>query len=100
MGSCVKSIIQITRALFLSLMVALPAVATTAGGARMVYVADTRTLTGLRAWWANLYNESHLYFALATVILVPCAGAILGTLADLVMGRLGIDLKSRVLRES
>ncbi len=100
MGSLLKVVIQITRALILSLMVALPALASTPGRARMVYVADTRNLTGLRAWWANLYNESHFYFALATVILVPCAGAILGILADLAMGRLGIDLKSRVLRES
>lgn len=66
----------------------------------MVIVADTRNLTGLRAWWANLYNESHLYFALLTILLVPLAGAILGSLADLVMARIGIDLKSRVLRES
>ena len=65
-----------------------------------VIVADSRGLTGIRAWWANLYNESHFYFALLTVILIPLAGVILGTVADLLMGRIGIDLKSRKLRES
>ena len=67
--------------------------------ASVVIVADSRRLTGLRAWWANLYNESHLEFALLTVLLIPLAGAILGFAADFLMGRLGIDLRSRVLRE-
>ncbi|HUB32891.1 MAG TPA: DVU0150 family protein [Bryobacteraceae bacterium] len=65
----------------------------------VVIVADTRHLTGVRAWWGNLYNESHLQFALMTVVLVPLAGIILGSLADLAMQCTGIDLKSRVLRE-
>ena len=65
----------------------------------IVIVADSRHLTGLRAWWANVYNESHFEFALLTVIAIPVAGAILGCLADLVMSRIGIDLRSRVLRE-
>ena len=69
------------------------------GGSTMVIVADSRKLTGIRAWWANVYNESHLYFALLTIILIPLAGVILGPLADQLMGRIGIDLKSRVLRE-
>jgi len=67
--------------------------------AGMVIVADTRHLTGIQAWWANLYNESHLLFALLTVLIIPLAGVILGTAADLLMGLIGIDLKSRVLRE-
>jgi len=65
----------------------------------MVVVADSRHLTGIRAWWANFYNDSHLNFALLTVLIVPLSGAILGTLADYVMSRIGIDLKSRKLRE-
>jgi hypothetical protein len=65
----------------------------------MVIVADSRHLTGIRAWWANLYNDSHLNFALLTVLIVPLSGVILGTLADYVMARVGIDLKSRKLRE-
>ncbi len=70
-----------------------------AAEANTVIVADSRRLTGMRAWWANLYNESHLQFALLTVVMIPLAGAILGMLADAGMKRIGIDLKSRVLRE-
>ncbi len=67
--------------------------------APLVMVADTRKFTGWEAWWTNLYNESHLYFALLTVVLIPIIGLIFGILADLVMSRIGIDLKSRDLAE-
>ena len=79
----------------------LPEIVLAAGpkAAPLVIVADTRHLTGIQAWWANLYNESHLLFALLTVLIIPLAGVILGTAADLLMGLIGIDLKSRVLRE-
>jgi hypothetical protein len=81
-------------------LVLLPAILAAAeGGGNMVIVADSRHLTGVRAWWANLYNQSHLQFALMTIVLVPLAGVILGSVADLLIGRIGIDLKSRVLRE-
>jgi len=69
-----------------------------AGG--MVIVADSRNLTGLTAWWVNIYNESHIYFALLTVVTIPLAGAIMGGIADLLMSRTGIDLRSRSLREN
>ncbi len=65
----------------------------------LVLVSDTRRLKGLEAWWGNMYNEGHLAFALATVVAVPLAGVILGMLADVVMSRLGIDLKNRALAE-
>jgi hypothetical protein len=65
----------------------------------LVIVADTRKLTGWEAWFANLYNESHLYFTIVTVITIPIIGVLLGLLADLVMSRIGIDLKSRELSE-
>jgi hypothetical protein len=64
-----------------------------------VLVADSRNLTGITGWWANLFNESHFYFALLTVAAIPIAGVILGTVADKLIGRIGIDLKSRSLRE-
>ncbi len=67
--------------------------------APLVVVADTRKFTGWEAWWTNLYNESHLYFALLTVVLIPVIGLMFGLLADLVMSRIGIDLKSRDLAE-
>ncbi len=65
----------------------------------IVIVADTRRLTGWEAWWANLYNESHAYFTVVTVITIPVVGLILGLLADFVMKRIGIDLTSRELAE-
>ena len=67
--------------------------------ANLVMVADTRRLTGWEAWWANLYNESHLYFTIITVITIPVVGLIFGVLADIIMGHIGIDLKSRELAE-
>ena len=79
----------------------LPTLAQAAGpaAANIVIVADTRKATGLLGWWGDLYNESHLYFALLTVVLIPVIGVIFGTLADLIMSRIGIDLKSRELAE-
>lgn len=65
----------------------------------MVIVADTRKLTGWEAWWANLYNESHVYFTIVTVISIPVIGLLFGILADLVMKNIGIDLSSRELSE-
>lgn len=79
----------------------LPGLAWAAGekAAPLVIVADTRKLSGWAAYWANLYNESHVYFTIATVVIIPVIGFIFGVLADLVMGRIGIDLKSRELAE-
>ena len=61
----------------------------------VVIVADTRKFTGWEAWWTNLYNESHLYFALLTIVLIPTIGVIFGVLADFLMSFIGIDLKNR-----
>lgn len=85
-----------------SLSVLLPAMALAAGGgpvAPLVIVADTRKLTGIMAWWANLYNESHAQFTILTVVLIPLIGVIFGVVADIVMTHIGIDLKSRELSE-
>ena len=79
----------------------LPGMVLAAGGpvAPMVIVADTRKLDGIMAWWANLYNESHVYFTILTVILIPVIGVCFGVIADIVMTHIGIDLKSRELAE-
>ena len=81
--------------------VLLPNLAMAAGekAAAVVIVSDTRRLTGIMAWWGSLYNESHLLFAILTVVLIPVIGVIFGTLADLIMGHIGIDLTSRDLAE-
>jgi hypothetical protein len=79
----------------------MPGLALAAGpkAAPLVVVADTRKVSGWMAWWTNLYNESHLMFAIVTVIIIPIVGLIFGILADLVMGKIGLDLRSRELAE-
>jgi len=69
------------------------------GGSPIVIVADTRKLDGVMAWWANMYNESHVQFAILTIIIIPVTGVIFGVIADIIMNWIGIDLKSRELAE-
>ncbi len=83
---------------FMLLTIALPEFVLAAGGGKIenvVIVADTRKFTGWEAWWTNLYKESHLYFALLTMVLIPVIGVIFGVFADFLMSFIGIDLKSR-----
>lgn len=70
-----------------------------AKAAPVVIVADTRRLDGVMAWWANLYNESHLYFMLLTILIIPLTGVVFGVVADIIMNWIGIDLKNRELAE-
>jgi len=79
----------------------LPEIVAAAGpkAAPLVIVADTRKFTGWEAWWTNLYNESHIQFALLTIVIIPVVGLIFGVLADIVMNWIGLDLKSRELAE-
>ncbi|MGD9972219.1 MAG: DVU0150 family protein [Desulfatirhabdiaceae bacterium] len=86
----------------MSFLLFLPSLLLAAGGgeiAPLVIVADTRHLPAFEGWWANLYNESHFYFAVVTVIIIPIVGVIFGTIADFLMSFIGIDLKSRELSE-
>lgn len=85
----------------ITLMLLTPSFALAAGGksAPIVLVADTRQLDGAMLWWANLYNESHLYFMLLTIVLIPVTGVIFGVIADIIMSWIGIDLKNRELAE-
>lgn len=69
------------------------------GGRPIVLVADSRRFTGWEAWWANLYNESHLWFAVLTIAIIPLLGLAMAKLVDLAMKRIGINLKSRVVAE-
>ena len=48
------------------LVAASPVAALAAGGkaANVVVVADTRKLDGILYWWAEMYNESHFFFAI------------------------------------
>lgn len=92
-----KSLIGLAVTAFLFM----PEIVLAAAGkvAPMVIVADTRKFTGWEAWFSNLYNESHILFTILTVISIPIVGVLLGTLADIVMSRIGIDLKHRELAE-
>jgi hypothetical protein len=96
-----KSVVQKVFLVLTTLWLSAPFAFAAGGGdvAPIVIVADSRKLTGLMAWWANLYNESHLYFTVLTVILIPVIGVLFGVLADIVMHFVGIDLKSRDLAE-
>ena len=92
----VRRLVLIMTTIWLTAQTALAA---GGGGEPIVMVADSRKLTGLMAWWANLYNESHLYFTLLTIVLIPLIGVIFGVVADFIMHFIGIDLKSRDLAE-
>ena len=84
------------------MVAALPGMALAAGGgkiANVVVVADTRKLDGILYWWAEMYNESHFFFAILTMAIIPVVGCILGWLADVVMTHMGIDLRHRELSE-
>jgi hypothetical protein len=85
-----------------AILAVLPSVAAAAGGGpveSVVIVADSRGMPAWKAWWTNLYNESHVLFAAATVAVVPILGAVLGVLANKAMSRVGINLSSRDLAE-
>lgn len=69
------------------------------GGSAVVIVADTRKTIGWEAWFANLYNDSHLYFTILTVVAIPLIGVCFGVAADFIMHHIGLDLKSRDLAE-
>jgi hypothetical protein len=105
MKSARKRMVKWVNSLWLTLaavVMLMPTMALAAGGgkiANIVIVADTRGLPAWQAWWANLYNESHLYFTLVTIIIIPVVGVIFGSLADWLMHFIGLDLKSRELAE-
>ena len=91
----VRALCALSVAVFVLGLPDLAAGAGAAGLENVVYVADSRGYAGLRAWFANLYNESGLWFTAVTVITIPVTGVVLGLLADLGMSRIGIDLRSR-----
>lgn len=86
---------------FVMLLVMMPSLALAAkkAAANVVIVADTRRLDGIMLWWAQMYNDSQLYFTILTIIIIPTVGCIFGFLADVVMSHIGIDLKHRELAE-
>jgi len=69
------------------------------GGSAMVIVADSRRFSGWESWWAGVYNESHLAFALITILIIPSIALTLGKFTGWLLARTGINLKSRELAE-
>jgi hypothetical protein len=69
------------------------------GGTAIVLVADSRRFSGWKAWWTGLYNDSHLGFALATIVIVPTIGLVLGKVTGWLLARTGVNLKTRDLAE-
>ena len=96
-----RSLLAKLMSLGLMIFLMMPEIVLAAGekAQLVVIVSDTRKLTGIMGWWGSLYNESHMYFALLTVVLIPIIGVIFGTVADIVMSFIGLDLKHRELAE-
>ena len=65
----------------------------------LVHVADTRNLSGVLLYFANMYNENLLMFGIWTVVVITGLGSALGFGMDVIMSRTGLDLTSRELRE-
>lgn len=91
--------VRLTRARIALLALLFTASAAAKEADRVVLVADSRRFTGWEAWWANLYDDSRFYFALLTILIIPGLGLLLAKLTDLLLARLGINLRSRVVSE-
>ncbi len=65
----------------------------------IVVVADTRRVTGVMHYFADMYNTNIFMFAVWTVVLTAAMGCILGFFMDFIMSRTGLDLKSRKIVE-
>lgn len=87
----------------LSVAMLIPMVAMAAGGggaSELVVVADTRVLdSGMMRYFADLYNNNIILFAIWATVLTALYGAFLGFLMDFIMSRTGLDLKSRKIVE-
>lgn len=86
---------------FAALMVMLPQWVLASGdkATNIVVVADTRRVTGIMHYFADMYNTNIVMFAVWTVVLTVAMGCTLGFLMDFIMSRTGLDLKSRKIVE-
>jgi len=82
-------------------MALLPSLAFAKKAARdLVVVADTRVLqSGILKYFANLYNENILLFAVWAVVVTALMGCGLGMIMDAIMKRTGLDLTKRKIVE-
>jgi phage shock protein PspC (stress-responsive transcriptional regulator) len=84
-----------------TLWACIPSLAWASGEAasNLVVVADTRRVSGILKYIANVYNTDPWLFAVWAVVITAVWGAILGFLMDFIMERSGLDLKSRKILE-
>jgi len=97
-----KSLFSKIFSLCMMAYLVLPAMALAAGGggaSELVVVADTRRISGIMKYFANLYNTNILLFAVWAVVLTAAYGCFLGLVMDFFMSRTGLDLKSRKIVE-
>ncbi|MGA7878850.1 MAG: DVU0150 family protein [Desulfoferrobacter sp.] len=97
-----KSLFSKIFSLCMMAYLVLPAMALAAGGggaSELVVVADTRRISGIMKYFANLYNTNILLFAIWAVVLTAAYGCFLGLVMDFFMSRTGLDLKSRKIVE-
>ncbi len=97
-----KSLFSKSFSLCMMAYLVLPAMALAAGGggaSELVVVADTRRISGIMKYFANLYNTNILLFAIWAVVLTAAYGCFLGLVMDFFMSRTGLDLKSRKIVE-
>ncbi len=81
------------------LLTAVAHAAPAADEGKLVHVADTRALTGLSLFVANLYNTDRLLFTIFAVGLTAALGFGLGLLMDVAVAAIGLDLGKRHTRE-
>lgn len=96
-----RKLLSISTLALLALAV-LPGLAMAAGGpaADLVVVADTRVIqSGVMKYFANLYNENILLFAVWAVVLTAAMGSGLGVVMDIIMKSTGLDLSKRKILE-
>ncbi|HVN05261.1 MAG TPA: DVU0150 family protein [Bryobacteraceae bacterium] len=77
----------------------LAASAVARGSQNMVLVADSRRCSGWEAWWSGLYNDSLFWFAILTIVILPAMGLAMAQATELLMKRIGINLKARTPME-
>ena len=65
----------------------------------IVWVADTRELSGLWGWLGAMYNEATDTYAIWVIIVTVIVGVALGFGMDVIMKFSGLDLDHRELRE-
>ncbi|MGD9238520.1 MAG: hypothetical protein PVG69_00770 [Desulfobacterales bacterium] len=65
----------------------------------IIWVADTRNLTGIWKWFAAMYNEAPLKHAFLVIVITAVEGILLGFGMDWIMQRTGLELEERELRE-